>query len=111
MAIFTSMAGHKASTLTASQEVMKWLILNSDGNVVIQTFNQPHVMDPTGITSAARLYCEKCKAFKSFSFEAFRDENYLMREIQWAKDHKHGVVNREADTPTTNGERKLKVVL
>ena len=109
--IFSSGSGYKASTLTASQEVMKWLILNSDGNVAIQTFNRPHVADPEGVACEARLYCTKCKESRPFSIDCFRDESSIIDKLGWAKQHKHGIVSQEADTPTTPGERKLKVVV
>jgi len=113
LSIFHSGTGYKASTLMASQKVMKWLILNSDGNVAIQTFNRPHVVDPSGVAEEARLYCDKCKQFKVFDVSSFLDENVLLGELDWAKAHKHGVltINHEVREPAVDGERKLKVVL
>jgi hypothetical protein len=59
--------GYKASTILASQNVMKFLILNADGNVTIQTKNYPHPNDPDGVTEEVRLYCDKCQASKTYS--------------------------------------------
>lgn len=114
MAIFQSRAGYKASTILASQEVMKYLILNANGNVNIQTKNYPHPADPDGVTEECRLYCQTCKASKVFEFTVLLDESRLIQELDWAKGHKHDngkfIVQAEAvETPT--GERKLKVVL
>jgi hypothetical protein len=110
--IFTGGTGYKASTILASQEVMKLLILNSDGNVVVQTYNHPHISDSAGATDVGRLYCQKCKAAKLLNIEVFLNENKFLAELEWAKDHKHPncftVHDVEAQVP--NGERKLKVV-
>lgn len=111
--LFNYGVGYKASTIMASQEVMRWAIMSSNGNVVIQTQNRPHVSDPMGVTNAARLYCEKCKQFKVISIDSFLDENRLMAELDWAKEHKHEakLLAQQDEAPATPGERKLKVVL
>jgi hypothetical protein len=102
---------YQASTVTVSQDVMKWLILNSDGNVVIQTKNYPHVADPKGATSEARLYCTKCKVFTTLQIDAIKHTDTILAELEWVKEHAHKnfiVLDVEAKVP--NGERKLKVV-
>jgi hypothetical protein len=110
MAMFMGGAGYKASTVTVSQEVMKWLILNSDGNVVIQTHNFPNVADPMGATNEGRLYCTKCKAFKILHIEDINNTN-ILAELEWAKGHTHNsFIVQDTSAQIPNGERKLKVV-
>jgi hypothetical protein len=109
------MHGYKASTVLASQTVMKFLILNSDGHVTIQTKNYPHLNDPAGVTEEVRLYCNKCQASKQFEFATMFSETKLLEELEWAKQHKHAdgqmIVILQDDPPEKlDGERKLKVV-
>jgi hypothetical protein len=114
MAMYQVRSGYKASTILASQEVMKWLILNAKGNVNIQTKNYPHPADPDGVTEEARLYCQQCKASKVFEFTAMLDEARLIQELEWAKAHKHdaGALYVQEPVPAeSTGERKLKVVV
>lgn len=107
--------GYKASTILASQTVMKFLILNADGNVTIQTKNYPHPNDPDGVTEEVRLYCEKCQASKQFEFAVMFSETRLLEELQWATKHRHEdgkttiILQDEAPTKLES-ERKLKVV-
>jgi hypothetical protein len=113
--VFASRTGYKASTVLASQAVMKYLIINSDGNVAIQTKNYPHPGDPDGVTEEVRLYCEKCKASKVMEFSVMFDEARLIAELGWVKNHKHAdgkaIVVVQDDSPgLPDGERKLKVV-
>jgi hypothetical protein len=115
MAIISTRAGYKASTILASQTVMKYLMLNGNGNVSIQTKNYPHPMDPDGVTEEVRLYCEKCLAVKIFGFDVMFNETKLLDELEWAKNHKHTdnqpihVVQQDAP-PVGTGDRKLKVI-
>lgn len=107
--------GYKASTVLASQAVMRSLILKSDGNVTIQTKNYPHPADPDGVTEEVRLYCEKCQGSKHFAFTAMFDESRLMQELDWANNHKHSdgktlIVLQDNIPASTSGERKLKIV-
>lgn len=111
--------GYKASTVLASHNVMRVLIMNANGNVSIQTKNYPHPADPDGVTEEVRLYCAKCMASKQFAFTAMFDESSLIGELDWAKTHKHAdgqalVIVQYAPTnnipASTSGERKLKVV-
>jgi len=114
MAMFIGGAGYKASTILVSQEVMKWLVLNSYGNVVIQTYNRPHFADPAGgATEEARLYCMKCNAFTSLELSVISNDTKLLDELQWAKGHTHnlGLSAQAEEAPIPSGERKLKVVL
>ena len=53
MALTMARTGYKASTVLASHNVMKFLILNGYGNVSIQTKNYPHPMDPDGVNEEA----------------------------------------------------------
>jgi hypothetical protein len=115
MALTNVRAGYKASTILASQTVMKYLMLNGNGNVSIQTKNYPHPMDPDGVTDTVRLYCEKCQASKMFEFDCMFNETRLLEELEWAKAHKHddGPVHvvLQDDAPTVgSGDRKLKVI-
>src|ERR1700676_4408932 len=95
MALMSTRAGYKASTILASQTVMKYLMLNGNGNVSIQTKNYPHPMDEVGVTDTVRLYCEKCQASKMFEFDSMFNETRLIEELEWAKAHKHsdGIVH------------------
>ena len=109
-------ASYKASTVLASQNVMKFLILNGDGNVSIQTKNYPHPMDPDGVTEEVRLYCAKCQASKRFEFNAMFDEGKLIGELDWATNHKHAdgktfVIAQETVPVEPSGDRKLKAIL
>jgi hypothetical protein len=115
MALMSTRAGYKASTILASQTVMRALIMYADGNVTIQTKNYPHPMDPDGVTDTVRLYCEKCQASKMFEFDSMFNETRLIEELEWAKAHKHsdGIVHivQQDETPTVgSGDRKLKVI-
>ena len=108
--------GYKASTILASHNVMKFLILNGDGNVSIQTKNYPHSMDPDGVTKEARLYCAKCQASKVFEFSCMFDESRLLGELDWAKNHKHAdgktfVIAQDTVPVEPSGDRKLKAIL
>jgi len=115
MAIFHTRSGYKASTVLASHEVMKWLILNANGNVSIQTKNYPHPSDPDGVTEEVRFYCQACKASKVFEFAVMFDESRLLQKLEWAKAHKHDggslIVQEPVPAETTAGDRKLKVVV
>lgn len=107
--------GYKASTILASVNVMRKLIMGAAGNVTIQTKNYPHPMDPDGVTEEVRLYCEKCQASKQFEFSTMFSETKLLEELDWANNHKHtdGKVTFvvQEDAPVTlESERKLKVV-
>jgi hypothetical protein len=114
--VFASRTGYKASTVLASVNVMRHLIMNADGNVTIQTKNYPHPNDPDGVTEEVRLYCEKCQASKQFEFTVMFDESRLIQELEWAKRHKHAdgkalvSVQDEVETPKLESDRKLKVV-
>jgi hypothetical protein len=114
--VFVSRTGYKASTVLASVEVMRVLIMNANGNVTIQTKNYPHPNDPDGVTEEVRLYCEKCQASKQFEFNVMFDESRLIQELEWAKRHTHTdgktliVVQDEVNTPKLESDRKLKVV-
>jgi hypothetical protein len=115
MALTQVRSGYKASTILASQTVIKHLILNGNGNVSIQTKNYPHPMDPDGVTEEVRLYCEKCMAAKVFEFNTMFDETKLLDELGWASNHKHSdnqpvhVVQQDI-LPVGTGDRKLKVI-
>ena len=109
-------AGYKASTVLASHNVRKFLILNGDGNVSIQTKNYPHPMDPDGVTEEVRLFCTKCQACKVFEFSCMFDESRLLGELGWAKNHKHEdgktlVIVQDAVPAEPSGDRKLKAIL
>jgi hypothetical protein len=116
MALSMTRSGYKASTVLASVNVMRVLILNADGNVTIQTKNYPSPSDPDGVTEEVRLYCTKCQASKHFGFAAMFDESQLIQELEWAKLHKHldgkaiVIAQDEVETPKLESERKLKVV-
>ena len=116
MALFTTKQGYKASTILASQNVMRVLILNSDGNVTIQTKNYPHPMDPDGVADEVRLYCSKCQASKQFEFSTLFSETKLIEELAWAMRHKHTdgqtvvILQDETSVPVIEAGRKLKVV-
>ena len=109
-------AGYKASTVLASHNMMKFLILkNGDGNVSIRTRNYHHSMDPYGVTEEVRLYCAKCQASKVFEFSCMFDESRLLEELDWAKNHKHAygktlVIVQEAVPVEPSGDRKLKAI-
>lgn len=115
MALTQVRAGYKASTILASHDVMKALIMYGNGNVSIQTKNYPHPNDPDGVTEEVRLYCEKCQASKMLEFSTMFDETKLLMELGWAKGHKHSdgkvPIVLQDDAPTVgSGDRKLKVI-
>ena len=115
MALTMARTGYKASTVLASHHVMKFLILNGDGNVSIQTKNYPHPADPDGVTEEVRLYCEKCQASKHFAFTAMFDESALLQELEWAKNHKHEdgktlIIAQDEVPVAPEGDRKLKAI-
>lgn len=106
---------YKASTILASQNVMRVLILNSNGNVAIQTKNRASSFDPVGVTEEGRLYCSHCHAAKEFSLDVMINETRLLEELEWATHHKHAegqtfTVEQGNSPTTTSGERKLKVI-
>lgn len=109
-------ASYKASTVLASQNVMKFLILAADGNVTIQSRNRPSLMDPDGVTAEVRLCCQKCQASKVFEFACMFDEPRLLGELDWAKNHKHVdgatfVIAQDTAPIEPSGDRKLKAIL
>ena len=115
MALTMARTGYKASTVLASHNVMKFLILNGDGNVSIQTKNYPHPADPDGVTEEVRLYCAKCQASKQFAFVAMFDESALLQELEWAKNHKHEdgktlIIAQDEVPVAPEGDRKLKAI-
>jgi hypothetical protein len=115
MALTMARTGYKASTVLASHNVMKFLILNGDGNVSIQTKNYPHPADPDGVTEEVRLYCAKCQASKHFAFTAMFDESALLQELEWAKNHKHEdgktlIIAQDEVPVAPEGDRKLKAI-
>ena len=115
MALTMARTGYKASTVLASHNVMKFLILNGDGNVSIQTKNYPHPADPDGVTEEVRLYCAKCQASKQFAFTTMFDKSALLQELEWAKGHKHTdgktlIIEQESAPVEPSGDRKLKAI-
>ena len=115
MALTFARASYKASTVLASQNVMKFLVMNANGNVSIQTKNYPSVSDPAGLTEEVRLYCSKCQAYKNFEFGFMFDESKLIDELDWAKNHKHEdsktcVIAQDTVQIEPSGDRKLKAI-
>jgi hypothetical protein len=109
----TASRGLNASTLL-NQEVLKFLVLSSNGNVDIQSRNIPSVMDPEGVALEARLRCSNCGAIKAFDISVFSSQNQLMEELKWAADHKHesrkGIPYTYTPCVIPSGDRKLKIV-
>jgi hypothetical protein len=105
--------GLNASTLL-NQEVLKFLVLASNGNVDIQSRNIPSVIDPEGVALEVRLRCSNCGVMKAFDISVFLSQNQLMEELKWAADHKHesrkGIPYKDTPCVIPSGDRKLKIV-
>ena|SRR5271166_6535069 len=105
--------GLSAHTLI-DQEVIKYLVFASNGNVDIQSRNVASVSEPEGVAIEGRLICRKCHEIKRFDIGAFLAKSRLMDELKWSENHKHETVamvtpDEKISVPT--GNRKLKVVL
>jgi hypothetical protein len=118
MAFFQAMTGYNASTLSISQEVLQKLGMLANGNVVIQSQNQPNCFDqpaspggPSGTAWRARFYCTNCHAAKVLLMETLLSEPELVKQMDWCKEHKHTrplAVATSGTVEDLDPERQLK---